>query len=158
MHATTVAANCAEGTRNVLYGHMVEFIFNTLFKTKDRSMAIKTIMELVGNEFDVSRIYIIEEVTDQEYCTNVYSWCNKNADSAIKPMQRIKKGVCRGYEHMFNDEGILYCNNIATMPKEHYQILQEQNVHSMLQCSIVKGGMLIGVVGFDVCSGTRYWT
>jgi hypothetical protein len=133
-------------------------VFRRLYHTNNGDEAIRDIMEMVGREMEVSRVYIFENSPDNKTCSNTYEWCNVGVDPQIESLQNISyEHDIAGYMDAFDEEGI-YCVNADSAPEQIRQILERQGVKSILQCAIYKDGVFSGFVGFDECSGKRKWT
>lgn len=144
----------------VLNGQLTEYVFRVLYNSKDLSEAIVSILEIVGLQFDVSRVYIFESSRDGTYCKNTFEWCNTGIEPQIDYLKHVsyKDELDRNYVDHFNEEGIFYCADIHQLPKYHYDLVAKQGIKSMLQCAVLDNGEFRGYVGFDECRQNRYWT
>ena len=66
-------------------------------------------------------------------------------------------GNCR-YCDLFNENGVFFCPDVATLPPKLYNMFHKQGIHSLLQCAIRNDGRFTGYVGFDDCKEKRIWT
>ena len=55
---------------------LFEYVFRILYKSSNPDTAVNAILEVIGRQFDVSRVYIFENEEDPDYCKNTYEWCN----------------------------------------------------------------------------------
>lgn len=152
----TIDSNSAS---NAAGSQLAEYVFRTLYKTRDVHTAISLILEIVGTQFDVSRVYIFENTQNDEYCCNTFEWCNSGVEPQIDSLQNVsyERDLGGNYMDNFNAEGIFYCPDIASLPPKQYDILAPQGIKSMLQCAITDNGKFSGYVGFDECRQNRYW-
>lgn len=141
-------------------GQFSEYVFRVLYNSSDVGVAVKAMLEIVGLQFDVSRVYIFENVDNDLYCCNTFEWCNQGVEPQIDSLKHVsyEKDLGGHYIDNFNEEGIFYCSDIKQLPKLQYQILAPQGIKSMLQCAIKDNGHFKGYVGFDECRKNRYWT
>lgn len=58
----------------------------------------------------------------------------------------------------FDDNGVMYCQDVELLPEEVRQILEPQGIKSMLHCAIMDEGVFRGYVGFDDCVSGCLWT
>ena len=138
---------------------IVRYAFQKLYTAKDISTAVNQILETVGQQMNVSRVYVFENSDDNRFCNNTYEWCNLGIQPEIGILQNISYETdIPGYEENFNEDGIFYCPDIRVLPKGAYDILEPQGIKSMLQCAIREGGVFRGYIGFDECVEQRYWT
>lgn len=148
-----------EGTK-ALNNQFIEYIFRILYKADDIYGAVQSILELVGRQFDVSRVYIFENTEDNRYCRNTFEWCNKGVDPEIDNLKLVSYEEDLGgtYVKNFDENGIFYCPDITQLNEKQYEILAPQGIKSMLQCAIRDNGIFKGYVGFDECRTNRFWT
>ncbi len=144
----------------VLNGQLTEYVFRVLYNSKDLYSAIESVLEIVGLQFDVSRVYIFESSHDGIYCKNTFEWCNSGIEPQIDYLKHVsyRDELGRNYMDNFNEDGIFYCADIHQLPKYHYEIVAKQGIKSMLQCAVLDNGEFRGYVGFDECRQNRYWT
>lgn len=144
----------------ILNGKLVEYVFRILYKSIDINTAVHLILEIVGIQFDVSRVYIFENIENDEYCRNTFEWCNSGVERQINTLQHIsyEDDLAGSYMNNFNQDGIFYCRDIKDLPQAQYEVLSPQGIKSMLQCAISDNGVFRGYVGFDECRQNRYWT
>lgn len=145
---------------HLLTGQLAEYVFRMLYQSENIQLAIASILEIVGLQFDVSRVYIFENSEDGRYCSNTYEWCNKNIEPQIDKLTNVsyERDLGNHYLDQFNEEGIFYCSDISFLPKKIRMILEKQGIKSLLQCAIMDNGYFKGYVGFDECRKNRYWT
>ncbi|MBR7149590.1 MAG: diguanylate cyclase [Oscillospiraceae bacterium] len=135
------------------------FVFRRLYEGRDFTTAINEILAYIGQQFNVSRVYIFENDETNEYCSNTFEWCNKGIVPQIHELQNIsyEKDI-KGWREAFDERGILYCQDISTLEPHIRAIVEPQGIKSMLHCAIMDGGVFRGYVGFDECTQTRMWT
>ncbi len=135
-------------------------VFSALYSSSDIDAGVSQMLELLGKKFDVSRVYIFEDSEDGSFCSNTFEWCNSGVVSYMDHLQRVdyEKDLAGKFLDCFNDEGIIYCQDIAELPPEVGTFLGEQGVKSVLHCMIKDAGRFKGFVGFDECRSNRFWT
>lgn len=137
---------------------LIEYTFKLLYNAIDIEDTLDTILGAIGTQFNVSRVYIFENTDDDEYCVNTFEWCNEGIEPQKEMLQRVSyKTDIPGYLDNFNEQGIFYCQDITRLKKEHYEILEKQNIKSVLQCAITDNGKIKGFLGFDECNSNRLW-
>lgn len=110
---------------------------------------------MVGQKCNVSRVYIIEDTNDGTFCNNTFEWCNKGIKSEIANLQNVDyskfmDGNCR-YCDLFNENGVFFCPDVATLPPKLYNMFHKQGIHSLLQCAIRNDGSLPVMWGLSDC-------
>lgn len=138
---------------------IAEYVFRTLYKTRDMHTAISAILSVIGTRFDVSRVYIFENTGQDAYCRNTFEWCGEGVEPQIHKLQNVsyEQDLGGNYLDNFNAEGIFYCSDIASLPSKQYNVLAPQGIKALLQCAITDNGEFCGFVGFDECRVNRYW-
>jgi len=125
----------------------------------DLDSAIERVLELCGLRFGISRAYIFEQSDDGTTLSNTYEWCADGITPEKELLQNIliseEQNLLSGF---FDEEGILYCPDISEMPRRQFELLDSQDIKSMLQCEIRDNGKYKGFVGFDDCKLRRIWT
>lgn len=135
-------------------------IFSLLYSGSDLNAGINQALKFVGENFDVSRVYIFEDSEDGAYCSNTFEWCAKGISPEIDTLQNVSYEEDLGghYRENMNDEGIFYCRDIRELDEPTREILERQGIKSVLQCAILDNGVFKGFVGFDECRENRFWT
>ena len=140
-------------------GSIVQYAFQRLYTSRDVSQSINDILDLVGRQLNVSRVYIFENSPDNRFCSNTYEWCNEGIRPEIQNLQNISYETdIPDYEQNFNEQGIFYCPDISVLPQKAYDIVAPQGIKSMLHCAIREGNVFRGYIGFDECVTQRFWT
>lgn len=155
---TFVSAKIDSDDENRTMRELAEYVFHILYQATDTEAAVNTILEIVGRRFDVSRAYIFENTEDSLYCCNTFEWCNEGVTPEIENLRQIAYAdLGTDYLENFNEDGIFYCRDIATLVPEQYEILKTQGIKSLLQSAIYNDGAFYGYVGFDDCRSNRFW-
>ena len=140
-------------------GNIVRYAFQRLYTARDVGASMRSILELVGQQMNVSRVYIFENSPDNRFCSNTYEWCNTGIEPEIRNLQNISYETdIPNYEANFNEEGIFYCPDVRELPRHVYDIVAPQGIKSMLHCAIRDKGVFRGYIGFDECVAQRFWT
>ena len=139
--------------------NIVYYAFERLYSSANLESGIHDILDLIGRQMNVSRVYIFENSPDNKTCSNTFEWCNHGINPEIQNLQNISYETdIPGYTNNFNEQGVFYCPDIKILPKDAYEIVEAQGIKSMLQCAIMDNGQFRGYVGFDECAEQRYWT
>lgn len=148
----------SEKETSVLNNKLAEYVFHVLYQSVDIETVIPQIMEIIGRQFDVSRVYIFEDSEDGRYCKNTFEWCNKGIEPQIDALQHFEYDQADYYYDNFDEDGIFYCRDIKLLSPGTKETLQPQGIKSVLQCTIQDNGKNCGFVGFDDCRKNRIWT
>ena len=138
---------------------LVPLVFRKLYESRDIESAVNSILEMAGRKYNVSRVYIFEDSEDGLWCKNTFEWCNVGIEPCIDHLQYVDYTEMGGdYRENFNENGIFFCQDVSSLPREQYEILVSQGVRSLLQCALRDKGKFVGFVGFDDCNLLRAWT
>lgn len=137
---------------------LFSYVFRALYKSENIQTAIQLILEIIGRQFDVSRTYIFENSEDKKFFSNTFEWCKEGISAEKDSRQNMKLDNYDDYYGNFDENGIFYCRDVDELPQSQKEVLQAQNVKSLLQCAIYDCGEIVGMVGFDECNQKRYWT
>ena len=135
-------------------------VFSTMYSALDFNAGVNYALELIGREFNVSRVYIFEDSGDRAYTSAVYEWCNTGVPSNKANLQNISYEHDWGIHYLdyMNDDGIYYCHDVTTIENPALRELFERyGIKSVLECAIAED-RFNGFVGFDECFGNRFWT
>ncbi|MEG1549385.1 MAG: diguanylate cyclase [Ruthenibacterium sp.] len=138
-------------------------IFELLYTSKDFNVSINMALAAIGQHYHVSRVSIFEndnaENGNEASTSNIYEWCNDGVAAAIHNLQNIKL-VSNGEAILdsFDQNGLLYCNDIHELPPYLRRILETKAALSTLQVTIVNDEKICGFIGFDDCKEYRAWT
>ena len=137
---------------------LAQYIFSVLYHAVDVDDAVPKVLEIVGKQFNVSRVYIFQDSEDGTACSNTYEWCNVNIDPQKDELQNICYEALDGYLGNFNEDGIFYCRDVSELSASQRKTLEKQGIKSVLQCLITDGSKNYGFIGFDECNSNRFWT
>ena len=135
------------------------YAFRQLYTSRNVDKAIHEVLDLVGRQLNVSRVYIFENSDDNQFCSNTYEWCNDGIQPEIQRLQRLNYAEdITGYMELYNEEDIFCCTDISLLPEKVYKTVERQDIQSLLHCAIREEGQFRGFIGFDECVNQRIWT
>lgn len=146
----------SEEYRNVL----LRKIANIIISTEDVGDIIDKCLELLGNSFDVDRVYVFEDDIAGKSCSNTFEWCSKRVEPQINKLKelRIVDMLNGRYEDIFDDNGIFVSDDISKLPENVKRYFETNGAKAAVQCGIYEGEYFRGLVGFDDCTSAREWT
>lgn len=138
---------------------IIQYVFRALYDSVDLEEAIRLILQIVGRQFDVSRVYIFENQPDGLHTDNTFEWCNDGIQPEMSRLQCVSYEVdAPGYIDNFNEKGIFFCPDVSRLEQRQRRLLEGQNIKSTVQCAFYDSGRLEGFIGFDECRRNRIWT
>ncbi len=130
----------------------------TFVSLADFDTKMKKVMEFIGNHTDVSRVYVFEDDEGGETTSNIYEWCNKGITPQQEQLQSLPYQVIPSWKKLFFENGLVYAENIASLPDDLKGILEPQGIQSLVGFPIYVSGKFFGFVGFDECTRFRPWS
>ena len=131
-------------------------VLNALYSNTDYHIAVNKILEIVGEFFNVSRVYIFENSNDNKLCSNTFEWCQPGIKPERDTLQNLsyENDLDGSYKDNFNQDGLFFCPNVEYLPKSQKNIAKRQGIKAMLQCAILDANTFRGWIGFDDCENT----
>lgn len=140
--------------------NLANYVFQVLYEAEDLGNAIGLLLEILGHQMAVSRVYIFEMEEDGRHMRNTYEWCADGVNAEIQNLQHLDIDGVRGNLMELERDGVFYCRDVSQIPDRDRsrEILEAQGIRAVLHCAIRSGGALWGLVGFDECKEQRTWT
>ncbi|MDO5562293.1 MAG: EAL domain-containing protein [Synergistaceae bacterium] len=131
------------------------------YTTPDIEGAIKTTLSLLGEYYDLSRVYICEDVDGHTASSNTFEWCAEGVRSQKEFLKYVRYDDLGGWEKctkLFDENGTFYCPDVKALPNDGVKaVFEAQDISAFLQCAIMDSGMFSGVIGFDEYREGRGW-
>lgn len=144
---------------NLVEEKLAQYVFRMLYHSIDIETAVNQLLKIIGQSYDVSRVYIFENNGDGQSCSNTFEWCAPGVSPEIENLQNMLYiENLDDYLKNFTEGGVFYCRDIKSLNPNLYAYLNSKKVCSLLQCAIMDEGEYKGYVGFDECREHRYWT
>ena len=138
---------------------IIQYVFRALYDSTNLEEAIQLILQIVGRQFDVSRVYIFENRPDGIHTDNTFEWCNDGIEPEIDHLQSVSyEADAPGYAENFDENGVFFCPDVSLLGEKQRSLMERQNIKSILQCAIFDNGDLAGFMGFDECRRNRIWS
>ena len=139
--------------------NLLQYTFRHLYESNDLEKTIPSILAWIGEQMNVSRVYIFENSPDNKTCSNTFEWCNKGILPNQTSLQDISYETdLPEYEENFTTNGIFYAPDVSALSPQQYNVFASFGTKSTLQCAIRDNGRFRGFVGFDECTSTRVWS
>jgi putative two-component system response regulator len=137
----------------------IRFVFQRLYESRDVLTTIDEVLAFIGARFNVSRVYIFENIDNGRACCNTFEWCNAGIPAMKDQLQYLSyEDDLPGWQDHYDENGMFYCTDITKLPDSDRAVLEPQGIKSMLHCQIYEKGVFRGYMGFDECTYNRLWT
>ena len=124
----------------------------------DFSVTLNSVLNKVGNHTGVSRVYIFENIDAGNACNNTFEWCNEGIEPQLENLQGIPYEVIPYWKNELTSTGYIFSENIAEFPQEVRDILEPQEIKSILVFPLKVKGEFYGFIGFDECVRYKKWS
>lgn len=159
MYTSTRTAIESDKRTKLSNQNLTEHALSQLYQSGDVEGTIQSMLEMVGRQLNVCRVYIFENSADNRFCSNTFEWCKEGVVSEIANLQELSYADdLPDYESHYNAQDAFCCRDVSTLPDALRKVFEAQDVKSMIHCAIRDGGVFRGFVGFDDCTTYRVWT
>lgn len=141
--------------RNRFKENRVEYVFSLLYESDNVGGNINAALQFITEHFGFSRGYIFETDSVGLYTSNTFEWCNEGINPEIDTLQNMPMEILEAANKAFKTTGVFIVEDISSLSEIEREVLERQNIKSMMQFGIVKQGEVIGFIGFDDCANTR---
>ncbi|MDD2612875.1 MAG: PAS domain S-box protein [Bacteroidales bacterium] len=128
-----------------------------LNKPGDFDDIINTVLKLIGEHSNVSRVYIFENTADEQFTNNTYEWCNEGIAGKKEYLQMLRFNKVPSFRKLLNEEGRIFSENIQNLPDDLATAFAPMQIKSVLIYPIYLQNRLWGTVGFDECLQNKVW-
>jgi PAS domain S-box-containing protein len=122
--------------------------------------SIDKILDILGNFYDVDRSYVFTFSEDLKFSSNTNEWCNEGIEPQIKNLQNVPSEIVPWWIDKLKKGDYIDIPDVDLLPAEasnEKEILQGQQVETLLVFPLAHGKELIGYFGFDNVGRKRKW-
>lgn len=138
-------------------------VVNLLLFNQDWEKVLKECLELVGKAVNADRVYFFKNFTEKEtgklYTKQILEWNDPNVSSELDNpnYQRIALDNFPSFLAKMHEKEPFIAHTKES-EGNLFQILEEQQIKSIIQLPIYHNNDFYGYIGFDECKQERYWT
>lgn len=125
--------------------------------TEDFKYQMNNILQIIGTYTKVSRAYIFIDSENGTSTRNEFEWCNVGIEPQIDKLQDLEYNKIPSLRRILLEEGRLYCEDIRKLPKDIIDILESQDILSIIIYPLIINNKMKGFIGFDECKTTKQW-
>jgi PAS domain S-box-containing protein len=114
----------------------------------------------IGRFCGAGRAYLFQFSTDDGTMNNTNEWCASGVDPEIENLQGLPLEMFPWWMKTLEAGGNIHVKNVSQMPPEalaEKEILEAQNIKSVLVVPFLVENRLAGFMGFDNVASTRAW-
>ncbi len=123
--------------------------------------AINLAISRIGKVLDADRSYVFECSDDLQYFNNTFEWCNDGITSQINKLQAIPTDLFPGMMNKLRKLEHVIIESVADLPgswNAEKEILEPQEIQSLILIPMVVDNNLMGFVGLDSVKAKRTYT
>ena len=109
---------------------LIQHIFQEFHQNSEIDAVIMHILTEIGLKYQVSRVYVFEDLKADNCCSNMFEWCSQGTASQKAQRQRLsyaEEEAGRGFD-WFDEEGIFYCPDCTKQLSAYPKSLIEPGV------------------------------
>lgn len=135
-------------------------ISSEFIHTKDIDASIIESFAKLAAKTHASRVYLFMLDSENETMSNTHEWCAKGVSAEINNLQNLPLSIFPWWmQKLYNNE-IIDVADVSKMPPEakaEQEILESQNIKSLLVLPVYSETQLKGFVGFDNVLSSNLW-
>lgn len=127
----------------------------------DVGALIDDALENIGTLVEADRSYVFEIDWDDETLSNTYEWCGEGVEQQKQTLQDLPLDTFPWWMQKMEHHETLTLPAVTQLPPEataEQEILQEQDITSLIVSPMVSEGELIGFIGFDWVEQQDAWS
>jgi PAS domain S-box-containing protein len=126
---------------------------------KDIKLAIERSLVKIGEFVGADRSYIVDYDSQNNTASNSFEWCRKGIRPQIDKMQAIPLEALSEWVNIHRRGGIVKVDDVHEIPANSLrELLEIQDIISMLTIPLLNEGECIGFVGFDSVKQKHIYT
>ena len=114
----------------------------------------------IGRFCAAGRAYLFQFTSDGTTMKNTHEWCAPGVKPEIENLQGLPLEMFPWWMKLLESGGNIHVKNVAALPPEaraEKEILEAQNIKSVLVVPFLVENKLAGFLGFDNVASTRAW-
>lgn len=152
-----------EAENRIALGRMMTQLTTDLIHIKAEYLNdwINKSLKEVGEFSGADRSYIFLFSDDRKFMSNTNEWCRENIEPQIGMLQNLPFEVFGWSMEKLKTFEVFHIPVVSELPpeaKEEKEILEAQDIKSLLILPLISNEILVGFVGFDAVTGIKNWS
>ena len=121
---------------------------------------IDDILMIIGKHMQADRSYIFQFYDNNKLMDNTHEWCTEGIRSEIKSLKGLSTSVFPWWMEKVRKNESIHIPDVAKLPTEaaaEKQILERQNIKSLIAIPLISDTRLFGYIGLDAVRQHRHW-
>ena len=113
---------------------------------------IDNILAFIGEQFNVSRVYIFENNDDDTACSNTFEWCQTSVSAEIRNLQDLPLHKFSDLIWRLETEGAFFIHSIyddLDSASEEFRILESKGAVSLMAAPLMHGSQIVGYIAVN---------
>ena len=118
-------------------------------------------LEKIGTLVDADRSYIFDIDHEAETLSNTHEWCSEGVEPQIEMLQDLPQDTLPWWTQKLKNFEKIIIPNVSELPPEaeaEKELLEEQNIESLIVTPMISNDELVGFVGFDWVEKQEAWS
>jgi PAS domain S-box-containing protein len=127
---------------------------------EDINITVNSALAKFGSFSSVDRVYIFEFDKENVVMSNTYEWCNKGIIPQIENLQEVPSSLIARWLEIFSRNETVNIPLVSEIPDEfkiEREILEAQDIISLVALPLFYSGEIIGFIGFDSVREKKIW-
>ncbi|WP_456408965.1 PAS domain S-box protein [Caldithrix abyssi] len=121
---------------------------------------INETLKIVGEYAGVDRSYVFLFRENLQIMDNTHEWCAPGIEPQIQNLQGLPSKLVPWWMKFLLRNEIIHIPQVSALPEEassEKEILEEQDIQSLIVVPLTEGENLIGFIGFDSVRRAKFW-
>ncbi len=121
---------------------------------------INRTLQIVGEYAGVDRSYVFLFRDNQKVMDNTHEWCAQGIEPQIENLQGVPSKIVPWWMQRLLKHEIIHIPRVSELPPEAHEekeILEAQDIQSLIVVPMIENNELIGFIGFDSVRMPKFW-
>jgi len=135
-------------------------ISSRFLEVSDIDKAINATLRDMGILNGASRAYLFLFSEDETSMDNTHEWCKEGVTPQIDNLKNLPTEMFPWWMYKLHNREVIYITDVSKMPeqaKAEKEILESQDIKSLLVIPLISADKLAGFIGFDNVEETGEW-
>lgn len=147
--------------QSIYYQIISDFTSKFILVDSDRlNSLIQDFLQEIGQFFGVDRSYIFEFNDEEDIMTNTFEWCAADVEPQKEYLQALPCSSLRWWVDKIKNNQEVHIPDVATLAGDASsmaEVLEAQNIKTLLAIPMVVNRKIIGFYGYDSVKATKDW-
>jgi signal transduction histidine kinase/DNA-binding response OmpR family regulator len=137
--------------------HVLSQVSSRFVDPQNLAQAINEMLRDTGTVLNTNRAYLFQIYDDGAKMDNTHGWVAEGTTPQIENRQGLETAIFPWWMNRLYSNEIIAVSHVSQLPSPEKEILEEQNILSILAIPIFTHGTLYGFFGFDETDQHREW-